>query len=37
MLTAGLFQNRSSHLLRTIQRIDPETHLYINVDDNSGH
>jgi outer membrane receptor protein involved in Fe transport len=36
MLSAGLFQNRLSQLVRTIQRVDPETGLYVNVDDNSG-
>ena len=36
MSSAGLFQNRLSQLVRTIQRIDPETGLYITVDDNSG-
>jgi len=36
MLTAGLFQNRLSQLVRTIQRVDPQTDLYITVDDNSG-
>jgi outer membrane receptor for ferrienterochelin and colicin len=36
MLTAGLFQNRLSQLVRTIQRIDPTTGLYLSEDDNSG-
>ena len=36
MLSAGVFQNRLSELARTIQRIDPQTGLYITVDDNSG-
>lgn len=35
-LSAGVFQNRLSQLTRTIQRIDPETGLYVSVDDNSG-
>ena len=36
MLTAGLFQNRLSNLVRTIQRIDPATGIYSTEDDNSG-
>jgi outer membrane receptor protein involved in Fe transport len=36
MLSTGLFQNRLSQLARTIQRIDPDTGVYINLDDNSG-
>ena len=36
MLTASLFQNRLSQLVRTIQRIDPVTGLYLSEDDNSG-
>ncbi len=36
MLTASLFQNRLSQLVRTIQRIDPRSGLYVNQDDNSG-
>ncbi len=36
MLTASVFQNRLSQLVRTIQRIDPTTGHYVNQDDNSG-
>lgn len=36
MLTAGLFQNRLSQLVRTIQRVDPQTGTYLTEDDNSG-
>jgi outer membrane receptor protein involved in Fe transport len=36
MLTAGLFQNRLSQLVRTIQQFDPRTRIYTNLDDNSG-
>ena len=36
MFSVGLFQNRLCQLVRTIQRVDPETGLYANVDDNSG-
>ena len=36
MASASLFQNRLSQLVRTIQRIDPVTGLYLSEDDNSG-
>jgi outer membrane receptor protein involved in Fe transport len=36
MLTAGLFQNRLSQLVRTIQQLDPRTGIYTSLDDNSG-
>lgn len=36
MFSAGLFQNQLRQLVRTIQRIDPQTGHYISVDDNSG-
>jgi len=35
-LSASLFHNRASNLVRTIQRIDPATGNYQAVDDNSG-
>jgi outer membrane receptor protein involved in Fe transport len=36
MLSASLFQNRLTQLVRTIQRIDATTGLYLSEDDNSG-
>jgi len=36
LVTAALFQNRLSQLVRTIQRIDPVTSRYVTQDDNSG-
>jgi outer membrane receptor protein involved in Fe transport len=35
-LSAGLFRNRTSNIVRTIQQIDPVTREYESVDDNSG-
>jgi outer membrane receptor protein involved in Fe transport len=36
LLSAGLFQNRLSHLVSSIQRFDPQTGAYLTESDNSG-
>jgi outer membrane receptor protein involved in Fe transport len=37
MVSAAVFQNELSQLVRTIQRFDAATGTYLTVDDNSGH